>query len=94
MDTGRRQARPFGPVTVAKAYRMLHAIMNTAVEDGLIRRNPCRIKGAGQEHSQERPVIPVSTLLRPLDEVPPRYRALILLATFANMRFGELADLG
>jgi DNA-directed RNA polymerase specialized sigma24 family protein len=36
----------------------------------------------------------VSTLLRPLDEVPPRYRALILLATFANMRFGELADLG
>jgi DNA-directed RNA polymerase specialized sigma24 family protein len=81
-------------VTVAKAYRMLHAIMNTAVEDGLIRRNPCRIKGAGQEHSQERPVIPVSTLLRLLDEVPPRYRALILLATFANMRFGELADLG
>jgi len=93
LDTGRRQARPFGPVTVAKAYRMLHAIMNTAVEDGLIRRSPCRIKGAGQEHSQERPVIPVSTLLRLLDEVPPRYRALLLLATFANMRFGELAGL-
>jgi integrase len=93
LDTGRRQARPFGPVTVAKAYRMLHAIMNTAVEDGLIRRNPCRIKGAGQEHSQERPVIPVGTLLRLLDEVPPRYRALLLLATFANMRFGELAGL-
>ena len=36
------------PVTVAKAYRLLKAIMNTAVEDGLIRRNPCRIKGAGQ----------------------------------------------
>ena len=93
LDTGRRQARPFGPVTVAKAYRMLHAIMNTAVEDGLIRRNPCRIKGAGQEHSQERPVIPVGTLLRLLDELPPRYRALLLLATFANLRFGELAGL-
>jgi integrase len=93
LDTGRRQARPFGPVTVAKAYRMLHAIMNTAVEDGLIRRNPCPIKGAGQEHSQERPVIPVGTLLRLLDELPPRYRALLLLATFANLRFGELAGL-
>jgi len=93
LDTGRRQARPFGPVTVAKAYRMLHAIMNTAVEDGLIRRNPCRIKGAGQEHSQERPVIQVSTLLRLLDEVPPRHRALLLLATFANLRFGELTGL-
>jgi hypothetical protein len=35
------------PVTTAKAYRLLRAIMNTAVDDGLIRRNPCRIKGAG-----------------------------------------------
>ena len=36
-------------VTAAKAYRLLKAILNTAVDDGLIRRNPCRIKGAGQE---------------------------------------------
>jgi hypothetical protein len=35
-------------VTVAKAYRLLKAVFNTAVDDGLIRRNPCRIKGAGQ----------------------------------------------
>jgi Phage integrase, N-terminal SAM-like domain len=46
-------------VTVAKAYRLLKAIFNTAVDDGLIRRNPCRIKGAGQERSPERPVLPV-----------------------------------
>lgn len=38
-----------GPVTVAKAYRLLKAILNTAVDDGLIRRNPCRIKGAGTD---------------------------------------------
>ena len=93
LDEGPHAARPFGPVTVAKAYRLLHAIMNTAVEDGLIRRNPCRIKGAGQEYSQERPVVPVGTLVRLIDEVPPRYRALLLLATFANLRFGELAGL-
>ena len=93
LDEGPHAARPFGPVTVAKAYRLLHAIMNTAVEDGLIRRNPCRIKGAGQEYSQERPVVPVGTLVRLIDEVPPRYRALLLLATFANLRFGELARL-
>jgi len=93
LDAGKRQARPFGQVTVAKAYRLLRAILNTAVEDGLIRHSPCRIKGAGQEHSEERPVIPVSTLLRLLGEVPPRYRAMLLLATFANLRFGELAGL-
>ncbi len=93
LAAGPRQPRPFGSVTVAKAYRLLHAIMNTAVDDGRIRRNPCRIKGAGQEDSPERPVIPVATLIELLDQVPPRYRALLLLATFASLRFGELAGL-
>src|SRR5271165_1853317 len=45
-----------GPVATAKAYRFLRAVMNTAVDDGLIKRNPCRIKGAGSEDSPERPV--------------------------------------
>jgi hypothetical protein len=30
-------------VTAAKAYRLLRAIFNTALDDGLIKRNPCRI---------------------------------------------------
>jgi integrase len=93
LNAGPKQARSFGPVTVAKAYRLLHGIMATAVDDGRIRRNPCRIKGAGQEHSKERPVISVATLVELLDQVPERYRALLLLATFANLRFGELASL-
>ena len=33
-----------GTATVAKAYRTLRAILNTAVDDGLIRRNPRRSK--------------------------------------------------
>ena len=32
----------------AKAYRLLHAVMATAADDGRVKRNPCRIKGAGQ----------------------------------------------
>ena len=59
----------------------------------LIRRNPCRIKGAGQEDSPERPVVPVASLTELLDRVPVRYRAMLLLATFAGLRFGELAAL-
>ena len=46
-------------VTVAKAYRLLKAILTTAADDGVIRRNPCRIKGAGQEKSPERPVLTI-----------------------------------
>jgi hypothetical protein len=34
-----------GPVTVAKAYRLLRTIMQTAVDDDLVRGNPCQIKG-------------------------------------------------
>ena len=38
--------------TVAKSYRLLKAILETAVDDELIRRNPCRIRGAGKEVSK------------------------------------------
>ena len=41
-------------VTVTKAYRLLKAVLNTAADDGLIRRNPCRIKGASVEKSLAR----------------------------------------
>jgi hypothetical protein len=41
---------------IAKSYRLLPAILNTAVtEDELIIVNPCRIKGAGEERATERP---------------------------------------
>ena len=53
LDTGRHAGRPFGPVTIAKAYRLLHAIFETATDDQIIRRNPCRIDGAGKEESAE-----------------------------------------
>ena len=45
--------------TAAKAYRLLRVIFDTALDDGLIRRNPCRIKGAGTEDSPERPVLTI-----------------------------------
>ncbi len=83
-----------GPVTVAKAYRLLKAIMTTAADDGLIRRNPCRIKGAGQEKSPERPVLPLGRVFVLADAFADRrYRLLILLAVFCSLRWGELAAL-
>jgi hypothetical protein len=43
-----------GKSTIAKTYRILHTVFATAVYDELIRRNPCRIKGAGQDKASER----------------------------------------
>lgn len=94
LDAGPRAKRPFGPVTVAKAYRLLHAIFTTAVEDDrLVRRNPCRIEGAGKEDSPERDIAALPLIFGLADAVPVRYRLLVLLATFAGLRWGELAGL-
>lgn len=82
-----------GSVTVAKAYRLLKAILNTAVDDGMIKRNPCRIKGAGQEHSPERPVLSLTDVFALAEAFDRRYRLMILLAVFCSLRWGELAAL-
>lgn len=133
----------------AKAYRLLRAVLMTAVEDdGMLPRNPCRIRGAGDEKAPERPVLTVAQVFelaervgrRPVGNIrktkdgyrlrfrrhgemrthPERYgtrqeaeralwkmaedgradctqdrrfRALVLLATFASLRWGEATAL-
>ncbi|MEP6655500.1 MAG: tyrosine-type recombinase/integrase [Myxococcales bacterium] len=76
----------------AKAYRLLRAVLMTAVkEDEIIRRNPCQIPGADQERAAERPTLTVKQVFDLAAKVPERYRALILLATFGCLRWGEVA---
>jgi integrase len=137
--------------TTAKAYRLLRAILMTAVEDDkMISRNPCRIKGADNEHTAERPVLTLAQVFeladllgrRPVGSVRKRgtdafqlryrqadgtacvsavvyptrkaaedalwtlatedqvliehdrrFRALVLLTTFASLRWGEVIAL-
>lgn len=88
-----RLAQGVGKSTVAKTYRILHAIFATAVDDDLIRRNPCRIKGAGQDKAEERPTATLDQVFAIAEAIQPRYRLMILLATFAQLRFGELIAL-
>ena len=66
--------------------------MNTAVDDGMIRRNPCRIKGAGRR-SRRTADADHPEVFALADAIDPRYRALVLLGTFASLRWGELAAL-
>jgi integrase len=57
----------------AKAYRLLRAVLTTAVEDDkLLPRNPCRIKGAGSEKAAERPVLTVAQVFELADLVGHR----------------------
>ena len=134
----------------AKAYRLLRAILATAFEeDKILSRNPCRVRGAGEEHAPERPVLTVSQVFdlselvgrRPVGNIRKlsgggyrlrfrtngkmrtapevydtrggaeralwlmaaagradfnhdgRFRALVLLATFASLRWGGVTAL-
>jgi integrase len=143
-------ARGVSATMTAKAYRLLRAVLMTAVEeDKILPRNPCRIRGAGSEQAPERPVLTVTQVFelaelvgrrpignvrqlpgggyrlrflrqgrmqtapecylsrpdaeRALWEMTPdgrtdcnhdrRYRALVLLATFASLRWGEATAL-
>jgi len=134
----------------AKAYRLLRAVLMTAAEDDkILPRNPCRIRGAGDEDADERPVLTVAQVFalaervgrRPVGNIRKlpaggyrlrfrrhgemrtspeiygtkadaeralwkmaddgradcthdrRYLALVLLATFASLRWGEVTAL-
>jgi integrase len=78
-----------GPVTVAKAYRLLRTICETAVTDEMIGRNPCKLKGASVEHSPERPVATVAQVGEIFEKIEDRYRAMVLLAAWCSLRLGE-----
>ena len=77
----------------AKAYRLLRSILTTAVDDEVISRNPCLLRGAGVERSAERPVLSMAQVTELADAIDPRYRSMVLLATWAGLRFGESAAL-
>jgi len=78
----------------AKAYRLLRAVLNTAVdEDDLLSANPCKIKGAGLENTAERPFLNIGQVMTLASRVPNRWKAFILLTTFASLRWGEITAL-
>lgn len=88
-----RPGRKIGANTIAKCYRLLHVILETAYQDELIRRNPCRIRKAGKEETAERPTASILQVFDLAAQVKPERRALVLLAGFAGLRISELLAL-
>jgi len=66
------------PATTTRVYRLLHSIFATAVEDELIMRNPCLVRGASTASSPERPtatIVEVDALVEAMDD---QYRAMVI----------------
>ncbi|MFE2552240.1 tyrosine-type recombinase/integrase [Streptomyces sp. NPDC059355] len=82
-----------GATTVAKSYRLLSAIMGTAEDDELIRRNPCRIRGAGREVAAEREIATVAQVDALAEAIGIRWRLMVYLGAYGPMRPEEQAGL-
>jgi len=82
------------PTRKAHAYQLLRAIMTTVVEDGTLPTNPCRIPRAGSTTRVREITVPTEEELEVIVEATPeRYRAMVLLAAWCGLRFGELTPL-
>jgi integrase len=90
---GRLAASGLHHNTVAKIYRLFRSIMTTAVDDGLIARNPVRIKGASAERMIERPLLRWDDVRALAGAIHPRFECLVWTAAASGLRFGELAGL-
>lgn len=82
------------PTLRAHCYGLLRTIMGTAASDGMITANPCVIRGAGNAKRVHkiRPAT-LDELAKLVDAMPEKYRAMILLASWCALRFGELTEL-
>ena len=83
-----------GPSAKSDAYATLRTILNTAVDDELIEKNPAQIRGAARQVRRKnlRPAS-ATELTVMVDTMPEQLRLLLLLATWCALRSGELREL-
>ncbi|WP_231983645.1 site-specific integrase [Mycobacterium sp. E2733] len=82
------------PTLRSHVYGLLHALLATAVSDGLLTANPCQIERAMQVTRKRQPVIlSIGELGHVADAIEPRYRALVLIGAWCGLRWGELIEL-
>ena len=89
--TGMRSAPPRSRT---KAYGLLRAIMNSAVDEELIAASPVHIRGAGGTTTKRKvePATPAELQVI-ADHMPERLRAAVAIAAWCALRYGELAEL-
>jgi integrase len=82
------------PTDRSHAYGLLHAILATAVTDGLIPVNPATSRRRHRVRAKRAPVIPtMEELARVADIINERFRALVLIAAWCGLRWGEVTEL-
>ena len=80
------------PRNNAQCYNLLRAICGTAVKDGVLAANPCQIERTNAPRKREPVILTVPELAAVAAELP-KHRALVLLAGWCGLRWGEVIEL-
>lgn len=82
---------PDTPTQNGHAYDLLRSIMGDAVDEELIDRNPCRLKGAGKpEPKRTGETLNADELVRYLAAVAPHRQAILAVTVMCSLRSSEV----
>jgi integrase len=87
VSTGKRTA-------ASKAYKLLSAVLKRAVDDELIAKNPCNIRGAHSASTGKAVNIPTAREVVAIsNSIKPEFKSMVLIAAYGGFRFSELTEL-
>lgn len=87
------QAERYAPKTIKNRHGFLYALMQAAVEDELIPRNPCARSRLPEGEQEEIVFLDPDEYLQLLEYVPAKDRLLVQLIAATGMRWGEVSAL-
>jgi integrase len=81
------------PSTVQTVFAILRALMQSAVDDGVIPANPCSRVPLPRVEARVVQPLPVASVLALVDAITPRYKLAVWLAAGLGLREGEALGL-
>lgn len=85
--TGKRTA-------ASKAYKLMSAVLKRAVDDDLIAKNPCNIRGAHSATTGKTVNIPTTDeVIAISNAIKPYFKNLVMVAAYGGFRFSEITEL-
>lgn len=82
------------PTQDGRCYDLLKSVMAEAVEDEIIDRNPCRVRGAGKPEAKKRTgAVTVEEGTVYLAAVPAQHRLALMMSLWCGFRSGEVPGL-
>lgn len=93
LSAGGEGRKPLAPKTIRNIHGVLYSLMQAAVDQRLIRANPCYRTGLPRVQYQERRYLDDAEIGRLLAATPEHWRPLVVLLVATGIRWSEAAGL-